>query len=353
MSGLIYQLYSPNGLVENKPVSNSSRLVLIEAEKYGVSWRIIPGTQIVELTYNGVSKTYYHQVPSNTSALAKYACNNKKTTSNLLQLAGVSVPKGYRIKRESEEKYYKTVYQALKKPLVVKPSNGAHGSNISVGIRTYDDYLKAVENAFEYSGKKQQATIIVEEMFDGTEYRILTTREKVIGVLYRRPASVLGDGIHTIEELIAIKNTQPIRSGKKGTCSHLKIRKDKKLLEYLREQKLEYSTIPSEGERVFLRRVSNISQGGDAIDFTDKVHESVKQIALRAIRAIPDLAFTGVDIISSDITKQQTDETYVVIEINDSPGFDMHDYPYKGKNRHAAREFLFLLFPELRTLKRS
>lgn len=98
-----------------------------------------------------------------------------------------------------------------------------------------------------------------------------------------------------------------------------------------------------------MRKVSNVSQGGDAIDFTDQAHPSVIEIALKTIRAIPRLSFTGMDFMTKDITKPQTKDSYVIIEINDSPGFDIHDNPYQGKNRHAAREFLYLMFPELNT----
>ena len=77
MSKLIYKYYSPTGLKKNKNLSNSSRLVIEEAEKHGIVWKIIPGTQIVTLTYRGIERSYYHQIPSSTTALAKYACNNK------------------------------------------------------------------------------------------------------------------------------------------------------------------------------------------------------------------------------------------------------------------------------------
>lgn len=347
MSQLIYEFYSPTGLKKNKNVSNSSRLVLEEAEKHGVSWDIIPGTQIITLTYKDKTQTYYHQVPSSTTALAKYSCNNKRVTSNLLKHAEVSVPKGYRIKKDASEKYLRSAFDNLTKPLVVKPSNGTWGENITVNVNTYLEFTQAVELALNYTGNKT-ATAIVEEMFKGEEYRILATQEKVIGILNRRPASVLGNGVDTIKKLIQEKNKNPIRGKKGGTTSHLKIRMDERLQKVLKDTNLTLESVPPEGERVFLRNVSNISQGGDAIDYTDLVHPSVNEIALKAIRAIPGLSFAGIDMLSTDITKPQTSQSYVIIEINDSPGFDIHDYPYEGKNRHSAREFLYLMFPELR-----
>jgi len=350
MPQLIYEFNSPNGVVKNKNISHSSRLILSEAEKYGVEWRIIPCTQLIELNYKGDIQAFYHQVPSSTSALAKYSCNNKMVTTNLLFSHDICVPKGFRVKRETSKEDLQLYYKNLHKPLVVKPSDGSLGENITININTYDKYLNSIEYALEYTGK-ENATVIVEEMFDGTEYRVLATREKVLGVLYRRPASILGNGKDSIKQLIKEKNSHPIRSLKKGTCSHLKIRMDSRMSKYLEEQGLDFNSIPKNDQRVYLRKVSNISQGGDAIDFTDKVHSSVKEIALKAINAVPGLSFAGIDFLSKDITKKQKKGTYIIIEINDSPGFDIHDYPYEGKNRHTAREFLFLMYPELQKIK--
>src|SRR5690606_19949911 len=102
------------------------------------------------------------------------------------------------------------------------------------------------------------------------------------------------------------------------------------------------------GKQVFLRQNSNISTGGDSIDVTDIAHPSVSEIALRAMKAFPGLAFAGIDFMTRDITQPQTQDTYTIIEVNTSPGFCIHDDPYQGENRHVAREFLYILFPKLR-----
>lgn len=346
MQQLIYESYGPEGVIKSKDVSSSSQLVLKEAEKLGVDWEIVPCTEVIKLTYRGKTETFHHQVPSTTTALAKYSCNNKSVTTNLLFNNDLSVPKGFKIEKESTQEYILSAYEHLQKPLVVKPSNGSFGDNITINITSYEEYISALALAFKYSSKKKDI-VIVEEMFAGCEYRILVTRKKVIGVLLRRPASVVGNGKDTIETLVKEKNKNPIRSVADGTCSHLKIIMDDLMLKQLKENERSFDSVIPNGERVFLRMVSNISKGGDAIDFTDRVHPSVKKIAIQAINAIPGLSFAGVDFLSEDITKKQTKDSYTIIEINDSPGFDIHDSPYKGKNRHAAREFLFLMFPEL------
>lgn len=327
-------------------------MVIEEAKKYGITWSIIPGTQIITLEHNGKKQTYYHQVPSSTSALALYSTNNKPITSRILQAAGVSVPHGFRVKAKYGTEYAREVFDFLKKPLVVKPSNGALGDNITINISNYPQYLSALELAFSFS-KAKESVAVVEEMFVGNEYRILATQEKVIGVLKRVPAHVIGDGTQSIAALIKRKNQEKIRSSDDISRSHLKIRVDAKLKENLAELDLNLKSVPQKNEVITLRKVSNISQGGDAIDVTDSIHKSVEKVALRAMRAIPGLSFAGIDFMTQDITLAQTADSYVIIEINETPGFDIHDYPYEGKNRHAAREFLYLLFPELRSQKRS
>lgn len=345
MPKFIYEYSSPKGTRLNKRVSNSSRLILVEAEKHGVAWKIIPDIQIIELSYKGKNVSYSHQIPSSTTALAMYASHNKRTSASLLRHAGIKVPKGYQVEPKDTDVYLKEVYENLKKPLVVKPNNGDLGDNITVNIKTFLAYKQALKNAFSYDRKEPGA--IVEEMFTGKEYRILATQDKVIGILNRVPANVIGDGVKSIQELIAQKNAEKIRS-EDGEHSHLKIKIDEDLLSNLYEQDLTLESVIARGEKVFLRKVSNISKGGDAIDCTDLAHKSVKQIALKAMKALPGLTFGGIDFMTTDITKPQTDESYVIIEINNSPGFDIHDYPYVGKNRHTAREFLYLLYPQLR-----
>ncbi len=346
MLHLSYEYDSPLGLRTSSAVSNSSLLLIQAATELGIAWEIVVDTSVIEFTYLGKTQTYYFQVPSSTSALASYACRNKRVVNTLLQRVNITIPNGYKILRRHKEKYQLSVFRDLKKPLVVKPSNGTWGENVTVGITDEERYLEALELAFAYSSEKASSAI-VEEMFYGDEYRILLTPQKIIGIVQRVPANVVGNAIDSIHTLIKKKNAQPNRGTKGSDKSHLKIRVDKRLRQYLSEQGLHLDYVPPKGTQIFLRKVSNISQGGDAIDVTDLAHDSVKQIAIKAIRAVPGLTFAGIDFMTKDITKEQTADSYVIIEINDSPGFDIHDMPYIGKNRHATFEFLCLLFPEL------
>ncbi|MEX0895856.1 MAG: hypothetical protein WDZ94_02860 [Patescibacteria group bacterium] len=343
------QHFSPEGLKNGKRLSNSSRIILVEAEKQGISWEIIPGTKIVSMEYAGKHVSYYHQIPSTTTALAEHACANKHTTNNLLRAVGIATPKGYQVTKTDTAEYIKKVYNSLQKPLAIKPTDGNQGDNISLNVSSYPEYQRALELAFAHAGSK--STSLVEEMFQGKEYRILATQEKVVGIVNRIPANVIGDGESSIRQLIEHKNKEKIRRA--GTQSHCKINIDADLRSNLEMCGMTVASIPKLNQQVFLRTVSNVSKGGEAIDCTDLAHPSVNAIALEAMEAIPGLSLAGIDFITADITKQQTDHSYVIIELNTSPGFDIHDAPYQGKNRHAAREFLYLLFPKLKKTVRQ
>lgn len=324
----------------------STKLILDEAERFGVQWRTIPGTTIIELRLHDTVRHFWGQVPSTTSYVGYYGCTNKYANKCLLHDRGISVPRGYLVFPDDTAKDSKEVYDALRKPIVVKPVHGStHGRDVHVGIDDLGEYECILSHLLPKA--HCSSGILVEEMFRGEEYRILATRDQVLGVIHRIPANVVGDGRRTVRALVELKNADS-RRGEGHTKALVNIAIDDEATALLSESSLEWDSVVERGRRVFLRKVSNLSQGGDSIDITDIVHPSVLEIALRAMNAIPDLALAGIDFMTNDIASLQTDDSYVIIEMNHSPMLSMHDYPYEGKNRHAAREFLFLLFPELR-----
>lgn len=344
-----YKKVRPSGLETADGITSSTRLVLKEAERLGVDWQTIPGTKIIKLNFLGKSQYFYYQVPSTSKSVAQFCCD-KNGTKKLLNLAQISTSKGFKIYQDDNVDTWMEIYDSLKKPLVIKPTHGSHGQDVFIGIKTVKQFKKIVSQILKPLEESCQG-VIVEEMFKGTEYRILTTKNKVIGITERVPANVVGDGESTIEELIDIKNQDPRRGDEwSDGLALLKIKIDQKMKQMLKEQGKSLKFIPKKGKRVFLRKTSNLSQGGDSVDMTDIAHPSVKKLAIEAIKAIPDLNFAGIDFMSKDITKPQDQDSYIVIEINTSPGFDMHDSPYEGKNRNASREFLCLMYPELRAV---
>lgn len=340
-NNFFYQQQTPAGLVAGKEITISTKFILQEAQKLGIKWREIPGTRVLELSYKNQIKHFYNQVPQSTSLLGHFCTSSKQRTRQLLKDKEISVSKGYIVNKNDSQDLRQQVWQSLEKPVVVKPDTGTHGDSVFLNISTKTEFQQALTKVFsEYENAS------IEEMFIGIEFRVLATNDKVLGITQRVPANVTGDGISTIQQLIDQKNADPRRAPpyKKALIT---IEVDEHVRQTLNKIELSLISVPTKTQQVFLRENSNLSTGGDSIDMTDVVHPTVKSLAIKAMNAIPGLPYGGVDFMTTNVEVEQKADSYIIIEINASPGLFMHDKPFVGKNRHTAREFLKLLFPEL------
>ncbi|MDK2942443.1 MAG: hypothetical protein PWP56_1956 [Acetobacterium sp.] len=316
-----------------------STLMLINAaERRGIQ------VEILDLEDNFIrlkkgDKIEYVKQATRTSAdtyIAPLIMENKEVTKVVLREKGIRVPAGIMVKSTTEAMAH---YQEFRgKDIVVKPKS----SNFGIGIVIHKNlqcekcYQLAVIQAFTHD-----TSVLIEEFVPGKEYRFLVIGAEVVGILHRVPANVVGDGVHTIAELVAQKNQNPLRG--KGYVSPLeKLRLDHTELAFLSEQDKSIATIPEPGETVYLRENSNISTGGDSIDFTDDIIADYKAIAVAAAQAV-GAKICGADIIIEDIHKTPDDQNYSIIELNFNPALHIHNYPFVGENRHVDEKVLDLL----------
>ncbi len=342
---LYIRVKSPGGSKIIKKVANSTKLILDVAETYGIKWKQLPHSGIFQLTYGNDVQYFHKQTPFSTTSLGKYCCDNKRICKRLLQQASISTPKGYEISNLTSESETIRIFDKLTKPCVVKPIKESNGVGVHLFIQTKQQFLDAIST----SKKNNKLPIIVEEMFIGDEYRILTTQKRVISIIKRIPANVVGDGVSTIRELINKKNQHPYRQSNKYPLKKIKF--NQILRTYLDKQNLSTNSVLEKGKIVFLNQhhsLQAINNGGDTIDITNQVHHSVKEIALKAIQAIPGLAMCGIDFLSIDITQEQAPDRYRVLELNASPSLDWQEYPLLGIKQHVCYEFLKTMFPKLK-----
>jgi len=263
---------------------------------------------------------------------------NKFVTKEILSNNNITVPTGviYYTAEKAIEDFNK--YEAL--DIVVKPNNTNFGKGVAIikneQLKNNNIFVDSVKKAFEYDN-----TIIIEEYIEGREFRFLVIGDEVPAILHRIPANVTGDELHTIAELIEIKNRDPLRGkGYKTPLEKLTAGNTEKL--FLSESNLDFSYIPKNDEQVFLRRNSNISTGGDSIDYTDDIIIGYKKIAIKAAQAV-EAKICGADIIIKDITAEPVKDNYSIIELNFNPALHIHKFPYKGKNRNVEKKVLNLL----------
>ncbi|MGL4761908.1 MAG: bifunctional glutamate--cysteine ligase GshA/glutathione synthetase GshB [Sarcina sp.] len=264
---------------------------------------------------------------------------NKEVTKKILDKESIRVPKGD-VFTDSEAA--KSNFGLVKdREIVIKPKSTNFGLGITIFKNdfTEEDFKKAVDIAFA-----EDKSILIEEFIHGKEYRFLVIDNEVVGILHRVPANVLGNGKLTINELIVEKNKDHLRG--KGYVKPLeKIKSGVSEEMFLKSQGLDFDYVPKEGEVVYLRENSNISTGGDSIDFTDEMHKSYKGIAKKAASAAK-ANITGIDIMIKDINEEASEENHAIIEMNFNPAIHIHCFPYKGKNRYAGEKVLKLLFED-------
>jgi len=260
---------------------------------------------------------------------------NKHVTKVILHEQGINVPTGYRI--DGIEEGLGLYEQIRTQAMVVKPVS----TNFGVGITmfdeafTYEAYMRALEVAFA-----EDDVVLIECFAKGKEYRFLVIDDQVVGILHRVPANVEGDGVHTIEGLVAMKNEDPLRGmNYKKPLEKIKLGDFENT--YLEEQGLTTSFVLEEGQIVYLRKNSNISTGGDSLDFTELIHETYGEVAVNAAKAV-GAKVCGVDMVIEEI-EHYDPKGYNIIELNFNPAIHIHNAPYKGKNRHADDAVLDLL----------
>ncbi len=316
----------------------STQLVIEEALKRGIEVEVLDWNDNFIRLRKG-DKTEYVKQATRTSKdtyIAPLIMENKDVTKIVLRENKLSVPDGITI-LEIEEGV-KNFYKFSGSDVVVKPKSTNFGKGVVILKHPYseEDFKNAIEQAFNYD-----SSIMIEEFVQGKEYRFLVIGDEVAAVLHRVPANIIGNGINTIEELVAEKNKDPLRG--KGYVTPLeKITLGQVEKEYLAFFGKNFSTIPNKNEIVYLRENSNISTGGDSIDFTDEIHDEYKSIAIKAAKSV-GAKICGADIIIQDIKVNPHKSNYSIIELNFNPALHIHDFPYKGNNRHVEGKVLDLL----------
>lgn len=314
----------------------STQILMKEAIKRGIKFEVLDREDnFISLEKN--RKLEYIKQATKTSVdnyATVLAMNNKVVTKKILDKKDVRVPKGEEF--TSIDESIRRIEKYVNLPVVIKPKS----TNFGLGISIFPDgggkeeLTKALDFAFS-----KDNTVLIEEFIKGKEFRFLVIGDKVSGILHRVPANVKGDGKHTIEELIEIKNKDSLRG--KGYKTPLeKIEIDTSVLLYLKNHNRDIYTVLKEGEEVFLRENSNISTGGDSIDFTDVIPNRFKEIAIKSAKSI-GAKICGVDMVIEDYTDERSN--YGIIELNFNPAIHIHSYPYEGKERNVAKDILNLL----------
>ncbi|NWF68823.1 MAG: cyanophycin synthetase [Chloroflexi bacterium] len=322
-------------LARDKALGPSTAGLVAAAEARGVPWIRLNEGSLVQFGHGKYQKRIEATITSLTSNIAVSIAQDKDLTTRLLRDAGLPVPRNILV--EGEDAAVRAALD-LGFPVVTKPFDGNHGRGVSIDLRSEEEVRAGYALAREESRR-----VIVEQFLVGNDHRILVINGKVAAVAERVPGHVVGDGQHSIEELIEITNRDPRRGlGHEKTLTYLEL--DTQAQRLIEKAGCTPQTVLKEGERFMLRLTGNLSTGGTAIDRTDVIHPVNARIATRAVQTV-GLDIGGVDMIAPDISKPVTETGGGIVEINAAPGFRMHLAPSEGQPRDVGGAVIDMLFP--------
>jgi cyanophycin synthetase len=320
---------------QRRALGPSTSSLVRAAEHRGIPWLRLNEQSLVQLGHGKYQQRIQATVTSSTSHIAVELASDKEETNKILASLGLPVPKQELVQSEAQ------AIRAAKRigfPVVTKPYNGNHGRGISIRLTTDE------EVAHGYTAAREHArSVIVETFLEGDDHRLLVVNGDLVAATRRTPGHVVGDGVHTIAQLVDIVNRDPRRGvGHEKVLTRLEL--DAQAQKMLGQANLKSDSVAENGQVVLLRSTANLSTGGTATDVTDVIHPDNREMAERAVRAI-GLDVGGVDFLSKDITESYRTIGGGICEVNAAPGFRMHVAPSEGTPRDVAAPVIDMLFP--------
>ncbi|HEV8489982.1 MAG TPA: cyanophycin synthetase [Candidatus Limnocylindrales bacterium] len=324
-------------LAERQAFGPSTQAIIDEAVSRDIPYIRLDRHSLVQLGQGVHQQRIRATMTSRTSAIGVDVASDKSLTNRLLDSAGLPVPKSEVVLTDGEAI---AAARRIGFPCVVKPLDGNHGRGVHLDLRSDDDVRKAFHGAV---GQSRSGDVVVETYVAGNDYRCLVIGGKLAAVAERVPASVTGDGEHTIRQLVEIANSDPRRGiGHEKVLTRIKI--DDAAEELVRAQGFGLDDVAPAGMRVKLALTGNMSTGGTSIDRTIEAHPDNVEIAETAARIV-GLDVAGIDFIAPDIATPVRETGGGIVEVNAAPGFRMHTHPTEGEPQYVAKPVIDLLFP--------
>jgi cyanophycin synthetase len=320
---------------QRRALGPSTHSLVRAAQARGIPWLRLNDQSLVQLGHGKYQQRIQATVTGRTPHISVELASDKEETNKILAGLGLPVPQQELVQSETQAV---RAAQRIGFPVVTKPYNGNHGRGISIRLTTDAEVAHGYTVAREHS-----RSVVVESYLEGDDHRLLVVNGELVAATRRTPGHVVGDGEHTVAQLIDIVNQDPRRGvGHEKVLTRLEL--DAQAQKMLQRAGLTAESVPDKGHAVYLRLTANLSTGGTATDVTDVIHPDNREMAERAVRAI-GLDVGGVDFLSKNITESYRTIGGGICEVNAAPGFRMHVAPSEGTPRDVAAPVIEMLFP--------
>ena len=299
-----------------------ARIIVEEAHKRGIDVQVDDADSgLFTLSYGGRRVRCRESLSDLTTAVSMTLCQDKSLTHRTLKAAGLCLP-AQQLAGEADENM---VFLETHQRIVVKPLDGEQGHGVAVDLRTLDEVNAAIERAQAFDSR-----VLLESYHQGLDLRVVVIGFDVVAAAIRRPAEVVGDGNHTIGQLIEAQS----RRRSAATGGESKIPLDEETERTLHDAGYDYASVLPANERLAVRRTANLHTGGCLEDVTAILHPVLADACIRAARAL-DIPVVGLDLMLPAADQPE----YVFIEANERVGLANHE------PQPTAERFVDLLFP--------
>jgi len=320
-------------LVDSVWVGPSTASIVAAAHERKIPFIRLNAGNLVQLGYGNNQRRIWTAETDSTSAIAEGISKDKDLTKKLLAMCGVPVPEGMVV--NSPTAAWRAA-QEIGLPVCVKPTDGNRARGVSLELHSQDDIEAAYDIAL-----KQGSEVIVERFIRGAEHRLLVVGDRVVAASRGETASVIGDGKHTVRELVTLQINSDPRRGSDGNLplETVRLRRNSPEVLELARQGLTPDCVPEATRVVLVKRTGNMT-----MDVTQEVHPDVAaEVALAA--RIVGLDIAGVDVVALDISKPLKAQGGAIVEVNAGPSLLMHLNPASGKAQQVGEAIAQHLFP--------
>jgi cyanophycin synthetase len=322
-------------LYERNSLGPSTKAIVDAALKRNIPFMRLDDLNLVQLGYGANAKKIQATIASTTRYLGVEIAGDKDKTKTILGFHGIPVPGGD-VTQHLDRAI--SIANRIGFPVVVKPLDASQGRGIVTNIRNEEELRIAFEEA-----KRYRNSVVIERYLPGRDFRLLVINQKFVAAAERVPAHVIGDGKHTIAQLVDIANADPRRGqGHEKVLTRIKI--DAATLRLLELRGMTPDSVPEPGVFVALKTTANLSTGGTSIDVTDRVHPANIEMAER-ISCLVGLDIAGIDVVAPDVETPLKENGGGIVEVNAAPGFRMHLAPTEGSPRPVGEAVVDMLFP--------
>jgi cyanophycin synthetase len=309
--------------------------VVAAALRRGIpAYRLDEGS-LVQLGEGVFQQRIWRAITGQTSHIAVQVANDKARVCSLWAEIGIPLAPG-RVVHDEDDACRAAL--EIGGAVVVKPGDADYGEGVALDLTTEADVRAAYRAARACS---KGGPVIVERFLRGHSHRLLVVADRLVAAVRREPARVVGDGVHTLRELVDLANRDP-RRGPNWSWPMLWLGLDAEEREFLARSGWTPETVPAPGQRVPLRGDTRTRE--EYTDVTDRVHPATRAQALDAVRVV-GLDVAGLDVIAGDIARPLLDQGGGFLEINAEPSIAIHLAPWCDPPRPVGEAIVDALFP--------